>query len=164
VNVLKGIPPQMLGGKTLDLSPMAEMGTENMFGPELAPHILVDKRNMYTVPADVENEIMHNGMPVEVHEADNDTEHMQSHMKAAAINGDPQAIYKTHMGLHMQAMQSKREKEMGQKGLPGSPGGDGPGAAGAPRPGAQPGAPRPGGQQPPGAVQQDAMPGAPGRG
>ena len=164
VNVMKGIPPQMMGGKTLDLSPMLEAGTENMFGPELAPLILKDERNMYTVPPTVENEIMHNGMPVDVHDADNDTEHLQSHMQAASANSDPQGIYKTHMGAHMMSMQKKREKMQAQQGgLPGMPGGAGPGVAGAPRPGAQPMPGRPG-QQPPGAVQQDNMEGAPGRG
>lgn len=168
VNVLKGIPPQMMNGRKLDLTPMLEMGTENMFGAEMAPRILIDQRNMFTVPPDVENELMHNGMPAEVHESDNDIEHLQAHMRAAATNGDPAGLYKAHMSVHAQALQSKREREMAQKapsGVPGSPGGGPPGAAGAPRPGAMPapGGPRPG-QNPPGAIQQDNMAGAPGRG
>jgi hypothetical protein len=91
VNVLKGIPPQMMGGRRLDLSPFLEMGTENIFGPEIAPRILIDDRNMFTVAPDMENEILHNGMNAQVHEADNDTEHLQSHMRAANLTGDPGA-------------------------------------------------------------------------
>lgn len=167
VNVLKGIPPQMMNGRRLDLTPMLDAGTENMFGPDIAPKILVDERNMFTVDPAIEDEIMHNGMPAQVHEADQDIAHLQSHMRAASINGDPAGLYKAHMAIHMQAIQSKREKQMAQQpgGVPGSPGGGSPGAAGAPRPGAMPapGGPRPA-QQPPGAVQQDQMPGAPGRG
>jgi hypothetical protein len=166
VNVLKGIPPQMMGGRRLDLSPFLEMGTENIFGPEIAPRILIDDRNMFTVAPDMENEILHNGMNAQVHEADNDTEHLQSHMRAANLTGDPGGLFKAHMGAHMQAMQTKRERAAAAqqpKGQPGSPGGGPPGAAGAPRPGAMPGNSRPV-QNPPGAIQADNMPGVEGRG
>lgn len=160
VNVLKGIPPQMLGGLTLDLTPFLMSGTENMFGPEIAPRILIDKRNQYKIDPEVENEILANGMPVEVHEADEDPEHLQAHMKAASMNGDILGLYKAHMQMHMMQMQKKREMQMAQQkppGAPGGPGGGGPGVAGGPKPGAMPGPPRPGGQQPPGAVHSDQM-------
>jgi hypothetical protein len=92
---------------------------------------------------------------------------LQSHMRAANLTKDLDGLYKRHMMEHMAQLQKKRETQMGQqKGMPGSPGGAGqPGAPGAPRPGAMPapGGPRPG-QNPPGAIQQDAMAGAPGRG
>lgn len=169
MNVAKGIPPQMLNGRKLDLTPILEAGAEGIFGPELAPRILIDERNLFTIDPDMENEILHNGMTVEVHMSDDDSKHLQSHMKAASLTKDPAGLYKSHMASHMQQMQMKREKQMAQeqgaKGAPGSPGGGPPGAAGAPRPGAQPapGGPRPA-QQPPGAIQQDNMAGAPGRG
>jgi hypothetical protein len=167
VNVVKGVPPQMLGGRRLDLAPFLDKGTEEIFGPELAPKILVDERNLFAVDPDTENEIMNNGMTVQVHEADEDPKHIQAHMRAASLTGDPAGLFKAHMAVHMQQMQMKRERAMAQqmpKGLPGAPGGGGqPGAAGAPRPGAQPGMPR-GMQQPPGAIPADAMAGAPGRG
>lgn len=165
MNVLKGIPPQLLNGRTLDVTPILEAGTQNLFGPEMGPRILVDKRNMFVIEPDVENEILANGMPVEVHEADDDPKHLQAHMKAASATGDPQGLFKQHMGAHMMQMQKKREMQIAQQGgMPGGPGGAGPGVAGAPRPGAIPGPQRPGGQNPPGAIQQDAMLGAPGRG
>lgn len=164
VNVIKGIPPQMLNGRKLDMGPFVEMGTENIFGPQLAPKILIDQRNLYTISPEIENEILHNGMPVQVHEADNDSEHLQSHMVAANASQDPQGLFRQHMVMHTMGLQAKREKDMAQQGgVPGSPGGAGPGAAGSPRPGAQPAPGRPA-QAPPGAIQQDHMPGAPGRG
>jgi hypothetical protein len=159
VNVLKGIPPQLLGGRQLDLSPLAESGTEKMFGPEMAPRILIDKSNQFFLEPEIENEMMFNGFHVAVHEADNDPKHMQSHMMAANINKDPLGLIKEHMLQHAQQMQQKRERQMAQQGgVPGAPGGGGqPGAAGTPKPGAMPGAgPRPG-QNPPGAVSPDQM-------
>jgi hypothetical protein len=164
MNVLKGIPPQQLGGKTLDVTPILEAGTENIFGPEMAPRILVDQRNQFTVDADMENEMLFNGFRVGVHEADDDPKHLQSHMRAAAMSQDPQGLFKEHMLMHMGQLQKKREMTMQQqqaKGQPGGPGGGPgtpapPGVAGAPRPGAMPGQPRPA-QNPPGAVQQDQM-------
>lgn len=167
VNVLKGIPPQMMGGRRLDLCPFLDKGTEDIFGPEMAPRILIDERNMFTVDPDTENAIMHNGMHVQVHASDDDQKHLEKHMQGAQLTGDPQGLYKEHMGQHMLSMQQKREKAQASQGQPGSPGGGPPGAppgaAGAPRPGAQPAPQRPA-QAPPGAIQQDNMAGAPGRG
>ena len=160
VNVIKGIPPQMLGGLTLDLAPFAQLLVENTFGPETGPRILVDKRGQYTIDPEIENEMLHNGFDVQVHEADDDAKHLQSHMKAAAMAGDPMGKFKLHMGMHMAQMQGKRERAMGPpQGQPGAPGGAGqPGAAGAPKPGAMPapGGARPA-QAPPGAIPHDQM-------
>jgi len=169
MNVLKGIPPQQMNGLTLDVTPILQSGTERIFGVEIAPKILVDKRNQYSLDPEVENEIMHNQMPVDVHEADDDPKHLQSHMQAAAMNTDPMGHYKMHMMAHMAQMQRKREMaQPSPQGVPGGPGGGPgtpapPGVAGGPRPGAQPAPPR-GAQNPPGAVSADAMPGQPGRG
>ena len=163
MNVLKGVPPQLLNGRRLDVTPILEAGTENLFGPELGPRILIDERNKYTIPPEVEDEILANGMDVEVHEADDDVRHMQSHMRAAAVNGDMLGKYRNHMMLHAAQMQKKQQMQMAAKqgqgpGAPGGPGGAGPGVAGTPRPGAQPapGGPRPA-QNPPGAIPRDQM-------
>lgn len=171
MNVLKGIPPAMLDGRRLSVLPIIEAGTENIFGPDVAPKILIDERNLFTVDPDTENEMLHNGFPVPVHEGDNDIEHLQQHMRGAQCGGDPAGHFKNHMAAHMQQLQKKREMAAAQqaqmgKGAPGGPGGGSPGVAGTPRPGALPGPPRPGGQQPPGAVHADAMvdPAAAGRG
>ena len=159
-NVLKGVPPQQLGGKKLDISPVLEKASESIFGADLAPKVLIDERNLYTVPPEVENEIMHNRMDAYTHEADDDIAHLQAHMKAAAMNGDPEGKYKAHQQMHMQQLMMKRQKQQGaqqQPGLPGSPAAGGvPGVAGSPKPGALP-APAGGrpGQNPPGAINPD---------
>lgn len=171
MNVLKGVPPQQLGGRTLDVSPILVQVTENVFGPDMAPKILVDKTNQFTISPDIENEILHNGFTASVHEADSDPEHLQSHMRAAAMNQDPLGLYKMHMGFHMAQLQRKQQMQMaaasgqpqiGGPGAPGSPGGGPgsivpPGAAGTPRPGAIPAGPRGGAQQPPGGIHPDQM-------
>lgn len=167
MNVLKGIPPQQLGGRTLDVSPILVAAVENVFGPDMAPKILVDKTNQFTISPEIENEVLHNGFTTSVHEADNDPEHLQSHMRAAATNQDPLGLYKMHMGFHMAQLQRKQQMQMAAAGgmvggAPGSPGGGPgsivpPGAAGTPRPGAVPSGPRGIMQQPPGAISPDAM-------
>lgn len=165
LNVLRGIPPQQLNGLTLDISPIVETATNNIFGPELTPRILIDNRNQFTIPPDTENEMMHNGIPVDPHQADDDTQHIQSHQSVARITGDEGGRFRAHIEKHVMQLQTKRQMQMAQSGQqPGVPGAPGPsmggaaapGMAGTPKPGAQP-APIRGGQNPPGAVQQDQM-------
>jgi hypothetical protein len=172
MNVIRGIPPQLLGGKRLDVSPIIQFLVEQTFGPELGPRILIDERDLFTVPADVENTMLHNNLPVEIHEGDNHVEHIQEHDKSAKLTGDTTGAYRNHIMMHMQALQKKQQMMLGQQqqqggqggpGAPGVPPGAAPaGVAGTPRPGAQPGMPRP--QGPAGMIPQDNMPGAPGRG
>jgi hypothetical protein len=168
MNVLKGIPPQLTPGKRLNLSPILENLVENVFGPEQGPRIFEDISDQFTIDPDTENEMLHNGFEVMVHESDNDQQHLQSHMRGAALAGDPLGLFKNHMRMHMEAIMKKRASQNPQAaGLPGAPGGAGPGVAGAPRPGAlsAPGGGRPN-QNPPGSIGADQMvdPGAMGRG
>jgi hypothetical protein len=156
MNVLRGVPPQQLDGRRLNVGPILEMGTEQIFGPEVAPRILIDERNLYTVDPNDENLMMHNGLPAEVHPADDDQKHIQAHMHGAQLTGDPHGLYRAHIQAHQQAMNQKMQKQMGPPpGQQGAPGGAGPGIAGTPRPGAQPGQPRP--QGPPGMINPDQM-------
>lgn len=174
VNVLRGIPPQQLNGLTLDVTPLLKFGTDYMFGPEVAPKLLVDNRNMFTIPADEENVMLHNGLKVVTHEADNDAQHIQSHQRVAMFTTDPQGLIREHIMAHQQQLEAKMQKQMAQQGggqgLIGAPGGQvpggggAPGMAGTPQPGAQPVGPRQGAQAPPGAIRPDQMPGAEGRG
>lgn len=158
MNVLRGIPPQQLNGRKLDITPILEILAQNVFGNELSGRILIDDRNKYTVPPEIEDEMMVNGMPVEVHESDDDAMHIQAHAQSGQQSGDPAGLIRNHMQYHMQQMQKKREMAMGaqQQGQMGMPGGAGPGVAGQPRPGAQPQMPRPG-QQPAGQINADQM-------
>jgi len=173
---LRGIPPQQLNGRRLDIAPILEVLVDNVFGAELGSRILIDDRNKYSIPAEMEDEMMENGILVDVHEADDDVGHLQTHQEAAKATGDPTGLIRTHIQGHMQQMQIKRQKAMAeaqaqqpqQPGQPGIPGGalsgvPQAGVAGSPRPGSQPAPQRPV-QNPPGAINQDQMPGAPGRG
>lgn len=164
MNVLRGIPPQQLNGRRLDITPILEVLVENVFGAEMGGKILIDDRNKFTIPPEIEDEMMVNGIMAEVHESDDDAQHMQVHQQAGQQSGDPAGLIRTHIQAHMQQMMKKRQMAAPPPpGQPGVPGGAGPGVAGSPRPGAQPAPQRPM-QNPPGAVQQDAMMGAPGRG
>lgn len=168
MNVLRGIPPQQLNGRKLDITPILEILVNNVFGVEIGSRVLIDERNKYSVLPDVEDEMMENGIMVDVHEADDDMQHLQTHQEAAKATGDPTGLMRTHMQGHMMQVQRKREMAAGMQpppggGEPGIPGGAGPGVAGTPRPGAQPAPQRPM-QNPAGAIQQDNMIGAPGRG
>lgn len=168
MNVMRGVPPEQLNGRRFDATPILEFISEQVFGPELAPRIFIDERNLYTVPPDIENTMMHSGLPAEVHPGDDHIKHLQSHDEAAKVSQDPTGMFRTHMAEHMKKLQEQSQKMMGQQqqqppgGAPGVPGGAGPGVAGTPRMGAQPGMPRP--QGPPGMVPADHMAGAPGRG
>jgi hypothetical protein len=177
MNVLRGIPPQLLNGRRLDVTPILESGTEAIFGPEIAPHILIDTRDLMQVDPEQENQMLFNGFDVPVHPEDDDPKHLQSHQQDAIRTGDPAGHYRKHISEHMAQLQAKRQAQMAQQaqaagqlpmgkqpGGPGAPGGAGPGVAGQPRPGAQPGMPRQ--QGPAGMIPQDQMldPMAAGRG
>jgi hypothetical protein len=167
MNVLRGIPPQQLNGRRLDIAPILEVLTDNVFGAELSSRILIDDRLKFTIPPEIEDEMMHNLMSPQVHTADDDAQHIPVHQKYAMITGDEHAIFRTHIESHMRQMQTKRQEQMAAMqpppGQPGVPGGAGPGVAGSPRMGAQPQGPRMM-QQQAGAIHPDQMPGQPGRG
>lgn len=160
MNVLRGIPSQQLDGRRLNIGPILEFGTEQIFGPEIAPMILIDERNLFHLDPEDENLMMHNGLPAEVHKADDDRAHLASHLRAAQLTGDMSGLFRAHIQQHQQAMQAKLQAQQAAAapkplGQPGVPGGAGPGVAGTPRPGAQPGQPRP--QGPPGQIHPDQI-------
>ena len=158
MNVLRGIPPQQLDGRRLNIGPILEYGTEQIFGPEVAPRILIDERNLFHLDPQDENLMMHNGLPAEIHQADDDRAHIAAHLQAAQLTGDAAGLFRAHIQQHQLAMKAKLEAQMAPKqpqGQPGVPGGAGPGVAGTPRPGAQPGQPRP--QGPAGMIHADQI-------
>lgn len=166
MNVLRGMPPQQLNGRRLDVGPILEVLCDNVFGSELSSRILIDERNKYTVPPELEDEMMVNHITAETHEADDDIEHIKKHQVAAQASGDPAGIIRTHIEHHMMQLQKKRQMNAPppQPGAQGVPGRAGPGVAGTPRPGAMTAGPQGGAQQPPGAIGPDQMPGAVPRG
>ncbi|KVO28323.1 hypothetical protein WJ74_25655 [Burkholderia ubonensis] len=156
MNVLRGIPPQQLDGRRLNIGPILEYGTEQIFGPEVAPRILIDERNLFHLDPQDENLMMHNGLPGEIHQADDDRAHIAAHLQAAQLTGDPHGLFRAHIQQHQQAMQAKLQAQQPKpQGQPGVPGGAGPGVAGTPRAGAQPGMPRP--QGPAGMIHPDQI-------
>ena len=157
MNVLRGVPPDQLGGRRFDIAPIMEHIVETVFGPRLAPRILIDQRDQLSLPAALENQMLLNNLPVQVHMLDDDAQHLQEHNAAAMATGDPQGAFRAHMAQHLQQLQKKAGGQQGgqpQQGRP-QPGGAPP--PGQTPPGAQPGQPRPV-QAPPGAVHRDQMP------
>ena len=159
MNVLRGLPPNVLNGRKLDLGPMIDFLNESVCGPTMAQNVLIDERKRISIPPDMENEFMVNNIPAFVSPLDDDVEHIRSHQEAAKITGDLNGQYRRHIEDHIKAIQMKQQQQMpkGQPGIPGSlTGGGPPGVAGSPRPGAIPAGPR-NGQNPPGAINADQM-------
>ncbi len=156
MNVLRGIPPQQLNGRTIDITPIIDYATQQIYGPNIAPRVVVDQRSKISISPEQENEIMHNGMDMPISPLDNDAEHIASHQEAARITGDPAGHYRKHIMLHAAQAQAKAQPmapaPKGQPGIPGNPG-----VAGTPRPGSMPVGPRGVAQQPAGAVHPDQM-------
>lgn len=152
-NTLKGMPPQVLNGRQVDVGPILEAATETIMGPRIGPKVLVDKRHLMTISAELEDELMNNGFPAPVHPGDPDPEHLQKHMAnfqaTGGDAGDPTQNKRSHILAHMQQMQQKAMQAQ----QPQQPQGAG---AQGPRPGAQVQPPT-GPQQPPGAVHPDQM-------
>lgn len=170
-NVLRGIPPQQLGGRILDLGPVVDHLAKTAFGPRLAPNILKDQRHQMSIQPEEENEMLTQDFLLPVSPFDNDVEHLKVHQQALKAFGDPNGYIRAHMQQHIHQMQAKQQAQMGPPpGMPGTPGsppaGPAPGIPGQagpmpqapmlPRPGAQPGQMR-GVQNPPGAIHPDNM-------
>lgn len=168
LNVLRGIPPEMLGGHKLNMAPAIVQFVESTFGPRLAPLVLEPPEEQMPVPIEQEQMMLIEGFEVPLHQMDDDQAHIQAHGQLMHIaqsneNTGSGVVRKiqTHIWKHMQQMQAKQQAQMQQGmsqagGSPGAPGGAGPGLQGSPRPGAQPAAPR-GGQNPPGMIHQDRL-------
>jgi len=159
MNVLRGLPPNVLNGRKLDLGPMIDFLNEAICGPTMAQNVLIDERKKISVPPDMEDEFMVNNIPAFVSPLDDDIEHIRSHQEAAKTTGDLNGQYRRHIEDHIKAIQAKQQQPQpkGYPGIPGSLGGGGPaGVAGTPRLGAVPAQPR-GGQNPPGAIPADSL-------
>lgn len=156
LNVMTKLPPQALQGRKLDLGPVLEYISEATFGPRLAPHVLIDQRDQMSMDAGLENQLMHNLFPVQVHEMDNDVQHIQSHLmefgqgvlQQHPMDDKVSELARGHILMHMQQMKVKAAAAMQQQVLA---------QGGAPRPGAV-NQPPSGMQNPPGAIHKDQMP------
>lgn len=159
LNVLRGIPPQQLNGRKVDLGPALETINATILGPRIAPRVLIDQRHQMTMNPELENKLLHNSFPVQVHDMDDDMAHIQSHfhefeqmlqLPPEIAEGNPIVrMVKGHILEHIKSAKAKAMASAGAK--PGQIGGPG-----QPKPGAQAQAPT-GAQQPPGAVSPDQM-------
>ncbi len=160
MNVLRGIPPDQLNGRKLDVGPILDFASAAVFGPTLAQNILIDQRHVMSMPPEIENEMLHNNLPVHVSPDDDDQHHVQEHQKLASQTGDMFGSIRKHIVDHMASMQKKQmaQQPKGQPGIPGGPGQPGVAGtpAGMPRQGAMPGQQRPV-QGPPGQVHADQL-------
>lgn len=151
VNVVKGIPPQLMPNHRLDLTAVVENLVETTMGPRLAPLTFVDLREDLSIKPEEENEMLVQGFDVRTSPFDDDQKHIQVHMQA--LEADTQGHVMAHIQRHQQAIQIKSVMAMQEK-MQQQGGGQGPG----PREGAQPGAQRPA-QGPPGQIPPDKMTG-----
>ena len=156
INVLRGIPPQLMPGKRIDLGPLIASMVDNLFGPRLGPVTLIDPRDDISVDPDMENELMLDGFTVPVHPQDDIAKHIPAHQKAMQQTGDPSGTIRVHIMAHMNALQMQQQAQQMQQLQEQQANNPGGGASRGARQGAQPGMPR-GGQNPPGAIHQDRM-------
>lgn len=158
-NVLRGMPPQVLNGRTVDLGPVLEYVSEVTFGPRVAPKVLIDERHKFNVDPMMENQLMDNLFPVQVHEGDNDVEHIKVHqqhfVQTGMDAGDPDHLKRGHLLEHIKQLKEKASKAQGAQ-QPQPQQGQPQGAPGQPQPGASAQTPT-GPQGPPGTIHPDSM-------
>lgn len=145
LNVIKGIPPEMLNGRKIDAGPIIDQAVNVTFGPKIAPKVLIDQRHQLTIPPEEENVSLINGFCVKTSPMDNHPEHIRAHQQAAMQTGDPTGEIRLHIMEHEEDMKAQQQQQLQQ--------------LGGPRAGAQ-AQPPTGPQAPPGAVRPDQMQGA----
>lgn len=145
LNVLKGIPPEMLNGRKIDAGPIIDQAANATFGPKIAPKVLIDQRHLLSISAEEENASLLNGFCVHTSPHDDHPRHIRLHQQLAMETGDPSGEIRIHLAEHESAM----TQQQGQMQPP---------MQGGPREGAQNQAPT-GVQNPPGAIHPDQMPG-----
>ncbi len=153
LNVLRGMPPELLGGKTLDISPLAERIAENAFGPRLAPKILVDERSKMAMSPELENDMFAQGYDVPVNELDDDVLHMQVHLED--LDRDATGHLRKHIEYHQkQLLEKQQQVSMAQ--AQAYPSGAPAGGATVPQPGSSPAGPS-NMRSPAGTIHQDEL-------
>lgn len=110
INVIRGIPPQLLNGKKLDMGPFVERLSENAFGPRLGPRVLVDERNKLAMSPELENDMYAQGMAPPINELDNDVAHIQSHIDHLNSFGDVTGHLRIHIEEHQKQLLEKQQQ------------------------------------------------------
>lgn len=152
VNVIRELPPETYPDYELDLTPVIIQGTENTFGPRVAPLIFRRKQVISVDPA-LENEALKHGHMMPVHAADDDAMHIQEHLIAAQQDNDPHGTFRDHIQKHIAQMQQKSAVQQGMT----PSGSQKRGGRGGPQPGGQVAGPRQM-KQAPGAIHPESMP------
>jgi hypothetical protein len=167
----------MLGGKRLDIAPVIQEFVLDLYGARTGRQVLVDLEDQYSIPPDLENQMLARTLPVTVRPTDDDQRHIQEHMK---LSEDPKLPYPARQRLEMhilahqaqaqaksQAAAQQQAQEMGIVGEPGFQGQPGMSGGPPPRPAGPPGGnqPGPGGRGPrigavPGVPRLQMMPGS----
>ena len=158
MNVIRGIPPQMYPGYSINAVPLMLQIIESAFGPRLAPLVFKDERSHFAEDPQGENPYLFEGLYLPAHELDNHMQHMQVHAQALQ-HGDPHGMIRKHMMQHQIMMNAMQQQKMAQQ-QPQQGGGQKQGPKGQPsgtKPGGAPSGQMPGGQGPPGAIHPDQM-------
>ncbi len=143
LGVLKGIGPDQMNGRRIDAGPIIEQASNSVFGPRVAPKVLIDQRHELTVSPEKENTMMVEGFYQKISPTDNHPQHIAVHRLAALMSQDPTGMIRTHMLEHEHAM-AAQQGAMAQQG------------GGGARPGAQAQTPT-GPQNQPGAANPDQL-------
>lgn len=148
INVIRGVPPQMLPGRRVNMVPAIEHAVSAAFGPRLAPLVFEDLTKTLSYDPALENKILEENHRWPVSPMDDDAKHIEAHMPVETLAA------KQHIAMHRMAQIQKAMAQQAQAGgTPGTPGQ--PGIAGT-RPGAQPQATRPS-RGPNGAIGPEQM-------
>ena len=73
---LKGIPPEQMNGRRVDAGPIIEQASNSIFGPRVAPKVLIDQSHMLTVEPEVENTMLVEGFSVMTSPSDDHQKHI----------------------------------------------------------------------------------------
>lgn len=153
INVMRGIPPQLLDGRELNLGPFIERLSENAFGPRLGPKVLIDRRSKLAMNPELENEMFMKGYAPGINELDDDIAHIESHL--TALESDVTGYLKMHIEDHQKQLLEKQQQfNMGS--AQANPSGAPAGGAAMPVPGSSP-AGTSNQKAPPGTIQEDQL-------
>ena len=129
-------------GYEFDPAPLVIMQNQNLFGAYLGNQVLINQRELLTVPPEIENQMLSEGHHVHVHPLDQDVPHLQSHTQDIQQNGDEFGTKQEHIAAHLQSMQMKNMAAMQQAQAQAGGGAPaGPGGQRGPQPGALPAGP-----------------------
>jgi len=112
LNILSKVPPQALGGKTLDLSPLLEYLFGTVFALPVADKIISDPRENTSIDPRIENQGLAVGVYLPVHKQDDDMLHIQVHSQLQTP--ESQNHIQEHLKQAHLKMQAQQQAQMAQ--------------------------------------------------